>query len=128
MISRNNQPGDVRDVGHQIRAAAVRNFTRFFPINDSWIRRRADDDKFWLMLFGERHHLIKVHVAVFVAGVLHRFVVTAGEIDRQAVSHVAAKTQTHTHERFARVEQSEHHCDVGGATGSRLDVGVIHSK
>ena len=128
MIARDNESGDVGDVGHQKRTHRVGNLAGLLPVDEARVRGGTHDDQFGFVLERERHHLIKVHVAIFRRCVLDGLVVAAREIDWEAVGHMAAVKQVHPHERVARIQQSKHRRDIGGASRCWLTLAWVTPK
>ena len=61
METSNYWPGNVGDVGEHARANTSGNLADAFEVDDPRISRRATDEQFWLVLFGNALQLVIVN-------------------------------------------------------------------
>ena len=123
-----NQTGNVRHVDEQVRADAVSDFTHFCPVNDAGVSREATDDHLRLVLFGLLRHVFVVNFTGLINTVRDDVVQFAREVNRRAVSQVAALRQVHTQNGIARLQQRGVNSEVSLRARVRLDVRVVSAK
>ena len=98
-------------------------------VDDARVGARADHDHLRLVLVREALELVVVDpLIVFADAVRHDGVELAGEVERVAVSEVAAVRQVHAKDGVARLEQREVHGHVRLRAGVRLHVDVVRAE
>src|SRR5690606_28183956 len=100
----------------------------FCPVNDAGVSREATDDHLRLVLFGLLRPVFVVNFAGLINTVRNAVVKFAGEVDRGAVSKVAALRQVHTQSGIARLQQRGVNSEVSLRARVRLDVRVVSAK
>ena len=123
-----NQPRNVRHIDEQVCTDAVSDFTHFCPVNNAGVSREATDDHLRFVLFGLLRHVFVVNFAGLINTVRDDVVQFAGEVNRGAVSQVAALCQVHTQNGIARLQQSGVNSEVSLRTRVRLYVSVVSAK
>ncbi len=123
-----NQARHVRHVDKQVCADAVSDFTHFCPVNHAGVGREATDNHLRLVLFGQLRHLVIVNFTGLIDTVRYDVVQFTGEVNRGAVSQVAALRQVHTQNGIARLQQRGVNSEVSLRTGVRLHVSVVGAE
>ncbi|GIX66029.1 uncharacterized protein BcabD6B2_54650 [Babesia caballi] len=123
-----NQPQDVGDVRHQVRAHAVGDLAAALVVPVPAVARRADDDQARAVGLGQHLDVVVVQQA----GLLVHVVQQRREQDGrggdlplahvEAVRQVPARGQAQTHDLVVRLEQAHVHLHVGRRPGERLHV------
>ena len=114
------------DVGKKIRADAIGDVAKTFPINHARISRRAGDDHFRAMLERQFRRVVVIDfLVIFAQTVAHDFIQAAAEIHRRAVGQMAAVRQRKTHYGIARLQHRHVYAGICLRTGMRLNVGVV---
>ena len=80
-----NQPGNMGNVCHQIRASLIRDLPETPEINRSRIRTGAADDQLRPALLRDAFHLIVIDESVFGYAIGDSVEIKAGEINRTSV-------------------------------------------
>src|SRR5204863_109402 len=129
MMVRDDEPRDVRDVGHHQRADAVRDLANALEVDHPRIRRRSADDHPRLVLLGRLRHIVVVdQLILFAHAVRDDFEIAAAVRQRMSVREVSAVREVHAHDRVAGLEHCEVDRHVGLRAGVRLDVGVFGAE
>src|SRR5688572_13804574 len=103
--ARGDQPGVMRDVGHQQRAALVGDGAKALPVDGERIRRRAGDDELRLLRHRDLLGLIVVDLFFLIELIRQNPVQLAGQIHWRAMREVAAVRQRHAEDGVARLER-----------------------
>ncbi len=98
-------------------------------VDHARVGTRADHDHLRLVLVREAVELVVVDpLIVFTDAVRHDGVELSGEVERMAVSEVAAVRQVHAKDGVARLEEREVHRHVRLRAGVRLHVDVVRAE
>ncbi len=124
-----DQPGDVRHVHHQQRAAGVADFSEALEVDDARVRAGPGDNQ--LRLFAQGGLVERVVVDAPVVrpdAVGDEMEVFSGEVDRRAVGQVPARRKVHAHDRVAGLQQRKIDREVRLRPGVGLDVGMLGAE
>src|SRR5690606_3618545 len=123
-----DQPGEVRDVGHQQGADAVGDGPEAGEVDGARVGGGTADDQLRAVLGGERGDLVVVDAALRVQAVVDRGEVGARVGDAVAVREVAAVVEAHAEHDVAGGEEGGEDGVVGGGRRVRLHVGVLGAE
>ncbi len=123
-----NQACHVRHIDEQVSADAVSDFTHFRPVNDTGVSGETTDDHLRFVFLSLLRHVVVVNFTGLINTVRDDVVQFAGEVNRGAVSQVAALRQVHTEHGVARLQQRGVDGKVSLGAGVRLDVSIVSAE
>jgi hypothetical protein len=123
-----DQAGRMGDVGHEIRADAVRDLAEALPVDRQRIGGRPGDNELRLVAFCEVLDLLVVDLFAFVEAVVEGLVQPAREVDGRTVREVSAVSERHAENHIARLQHRVVDRLVRLRAGVRLDIRVVGVK
>ncbi len=129
MDSGGNQPGDMRDIRHQHRPAALGDFAEPLEIEGAGVGARARHDQLRPVLLGQARDLIVIDPAGLTAHPVEDGAVdTPRKIQRMTVRKVAPVCKAHGENRIPGFQGGEVDRHVGLGAGMGLDVGMLDAE
>ena len=128
--ARSHQPGDVGDVGQQVRADRVGNAAEGLPVGDPGIGREAADDHLGLALLGLLHDGFVVDLlGLRVDRVVDNLIQLPRAVVRVTMREMPPVQQVHAHDGRTGFHQRGVDGVIGWRAGERLyvDINLIGS-
>ena len=124
-----DQAGDVRDIGHEVRADLVRDRPEPGKVEDPRVRARPDDDHLRLVLHGKALYLVVVeHLRVPAHAIGYGIIDGPRKTDGRAVGQVPAVGQGHAEDRVAGPQHAEVRRHIGLRPGVGLHIDVFRAE
>ena len=133
-----DQPVDVRDIGHEVSVHFVCDLAKLCEVPGARIGGAARIDHLGTLALGDLQKLVvvqqvrgRIHAGYALLDVItvgRGLVVDAAKVERIAVRKMAAALEVHTHHLFAGLHQGEVGRQVGGRSAVGLHVGVVRAE
>ena len=126
--TRSNESRNMRHIHKENCANLVRNLSKLFKINDSWVSRSTGNNHFRFIFLRNTKNLIIVQESLFSYAIGHNIVKQSRKVNGGTMGQVSTGIQAHAHNGISRLADRHGYRHIGLCTGVGLHIGIFSTE